>query len=269
VFDESGLLGAVAVVTGSTRGIGRASAKRLAQAGAHVVITGRNHDVGSAFATELRQAGHSANYVPLDVCDDDSVKKMAETVVAECGGIDILINNAAALDRLRSGADGYAGSIDMAAVDELLKVNLRGVFLVLREVLPYLVKSSRGGNVINISSLAAMVGHTGFDVYTAAKGALLSLTRSLATEYGPDGVRANCVVVGIIPHTDDRPTHQADSGLSRDVARRVQLIARLGTPEDVANAVAFLASNDQAGFVTGQTLVVDGGLVAKSPTVGL
>lgn len=133
--------------------------------------------------------------------------------------------------------------------------------------LPHLITSEYGGVVVNVSSISALVGHTGFDAYTAAKGALLSLTRSLAAEYAKHHVRANCVVVGLIPHQDERPTHQAGSGLDTSVMVRSQLIKRLGRPDDVARAVVFLSSNEQSGFITGQTLVVDGGVLAKSPII--
>ena len=257
----------VAVVTGSTRGLGRATAIHLANLGSKLVITGRDKKTGEKVATAIREGGGDATYLFMDVTDENSVRAMINTAAENYGGIDILVNNAAGIDQLRGGKDNQVDKLELSDFDALINVNLRGVFAVLKHALPHLMASPTGGSIVNVSSIAAEIGHAGFDAYTAAKGAVISLTRSLAVEYAACGVRANCVVVGLIPHEDERPTHQQDSGLSREVMRRVQLVQRLGHPDDVARAIAFLSSNEQAGFITGQTLVVDGGVLARSPTV--
>jgi NAD(P)-dependent dehydrogenase (short-subunit alcohol dehydrogenase family) len=264
---DRSITGRVVLITGSTRGIGRAAASRFAAAGARVVITGRDRVVGEQLALTLQQAGADAICVPADITDEHKVVKMIEQVAEHYGAIDVLVNNAAAIDQLRSGLDNRVDRMDLAAFDKMMNVNLRGAVVLVKHAMPHLIKSQAGGVIVNVSSIAALIGHDGFDAYTAAKGALISLSRAWSVEFAANGVRSNCVVVGLIPHEDDRPTHQKDSGLKRDQMLRVQLVNRHGTTADISNAIAFLASNEQAGFITGQSLVVDGGVLARSPTL--
>lgn len=238
--------GKVAVVTGAASGIGRASAVRLAAEGARVVVADLDPAQGEAVARET-----GGLFVPTDVSDEAQVERLFARAVETFGQLDIVLNNAGIAVRNR------ATEQDVAGWDRVMAVNLRGVFLGCKQAIPHL--QERGGSIINMSSAAGITGIRNRAAYATSKGAIVTLTKNLALDYARWGVRVNCICPGFT----DTPLLTA---LKRDAARWQRLVethplGRLGTAEDIANAVLFLAS-DEASFVTGHALVVDGGFSA-------
>lgn len=239
------LTGRNALVTGSTRGIGRAIATRLIQCGARVAIVGRDIDRSEAVAQEL---GANARAFAADVADIASVTKLVADVESVFGGVDILVNNAG-LTRdnlmMRIKDDDWNAVID---------ANLRGAFIATRAVTRGMMKR-RWGRIINITSVVGLTGNKGQVNYAASKAGLIGLTKSVAKELGSRNVLTNAVAPGFI-ETDMTKAMTADARAS--MAAQIPL-ERLGTPDDVAGVVAFLAS-DLGSYITGQVIVVDGGL---------
>jgi 3-oxoacyl-[acyl-carrier protein] reductase len=240
------LTGKNALVTGSTRGIGRAIAQSLTEAGARVAIVGRDQARADAVAAEV---GKGAQGFACDVSDVAQVTALVEAVEKAFGGIDILVNNAG-LTRdnilLRLKDDDW---------DAVLNANLRGAFASTRSAVRGMMKK-RWGRIINIASVVGIIGNKGQSNYAASKAGLIGFTKSVAKEFASRGVLANVVAPGFI-ETDMTAamTPEARTTLSQQIP-----LERLGTAEDIANVVTFLAS-DRAAYITGQVLVVDGGLV--------
>jgi 3-oxoacyl-[acyl-carrier protein] reductase len=240
------LTGRTALVTGSTRGIGRAIAETLAGAGARVAVVGRD----AAKAQEAAAAiGHGAQGFGADVGEPKSVVALVEAVEAAFGQIDILVNNAG-LTR-----DNILFRIKDEDWDTVLDANLRGAFIAIRAASRGMMKR-RWGRIINIASIVGITGNKGQANYAASKAGLIGLTKSVAKELGSRNILVNAVAPGFI-ETDMTAamTPEARAGLSGQIP-----LERLGTPQDIAGMVAFLAS-DHAAYITGQTLVVDGGMV--------
>ena len=239
------LTGQVAFVTGSTRGIGRAVATTLHQAGAGVAVVGRDPARAQAVAAEL---GERAVGVGCDVSDGLQVEAAIGAAEKALGSITILVNNAGIT------RDNLLLRMSEEEWDEVMQANLKGAFHTTKAVLKGMMKR-RQGRIINISSIIGLTGNKGQANYAASKAGLIALTKSVAKEYGSRGILVNAVAPGFI-ETD------MTSGLPEE-AREAMLggviLGRFGTPADVAGAVLFLAS-DLAGYITGQTLVVDGGL---------
>jgi 2-keto-3-deoxy-L-fuconate dehydrogenase len=227
----------VAVVTGGGSGIGRAVALRLAAGGARVVVANRSesHEVG--------------RFVRTDVSDEDSVRALFEAVGPE---VHILVNSAGVL-----ASTSLTPDITVDEWEQAFAVNVRGTFLCCKHALP---RMPRGSAIVNIASVAGMVGVPNRAAYGASKGAVIAFTRALAVDHVRDGVRVNCVCPGTIDSPwIDRVVDELGESRDRLVAR--QPLGRLGTPEEIAEAVAYLAS-DRAAFATGSQLVVDGGITA-------
>jgi 3-oxoacyl-[acyl-carrier protein] reductase len=240
------LTGRTALVTGSTRGIGRAIAETLAGAGARVAVVGRD----AAKAQEAAAAvGNGAKGFAADVGDPKSVVALVEAVEGAFGQIDILVNNAG-LTR-----DNILFRIKDEDWDTVLDANLRGAFIAIRAASRGMMKR-RWGRIINIASIVGLTGNKGQANYAASKAGLIGLTKSVAKELGSRNILVNAVAPGFI-ETDMTAamTPEARAGLSGQIP-----LERLGTPRDIAGMVAFLAS-DHAAYITGQTLVVDGGMV--------
>jgi 3-oxoacyl-[acyl-carrier protein] reductase len=239
------LTGKVAFVTGSTRGIGRAVAGALHQAGAGVAIIGRDRSQAEAVAAEL---GERAMGVACDVRDGAQVESAIGAVEKSLGPVAILVNNAGIT------RDNLLLRMTEAEWDEVMQANLKGAFHATKAVLKGMMKR-RQGRIINVSSIIGLTGNKGQANYAASKAGLIAFTKSVAKEYGSRGILVNAVAPGFI-ETD------MTGGLPEE-ARQAMLggvvLGRFGTPADVAGAVLFLAS-DLAGYITGQTLVVDGGL---------
>lgn len=240
------LSGKAALVTGSTRGIGRAIAETLAKAGARVAVVGRD----KARADEAASAiGQGAQGFACDVSDVAQVTALVEDVEKAFGGIDILVNNAG-LTR-----DNIMLRLKDEDWDAVLNANLRGAFATIRATTRGMMKR-RSGRIINIASVVGLVGNKGQTNYAASKAGLIGLTKSVAKEFASRGILANVVAPGFI---DTEMTAALTPEQREQLSKQIPL-ERLGSPADVASAVAFLAS-DLSSYITGQVLVVDGGMV--------
>ncbi len=243
--------GTVAIVTGAAMGIGFAVAKDLAMRGAAIVIADQsNADIGAA---KLVGEGHRAIGVQTDVTSQEQVEAMAARARDEFGRIDILVNNAGIYSTLQPKP---FERIDVTEFRRIMDVNVTGVFLCCKAVVPTF-EAQKSGRIINISSGVAFKGNPLMAHYVASKGAVVSLTRALATELGPRGILVNSVAPGFTL-SDGVELNPALVAGVKEPSLRNRVLARSMTPADLVGAVAFFASSD-AAFITGQTLVVDGG----------
>ena len=244
----------VAIVTGGAQGIGRAYAHGYAREGAKVVIA--DILVGSKVVQEIEKEGEIAIDVPTDVSSETSVKNLVQTVMDKFGRIDILMNNAAIFVAVYPLRD--FDKITLAEWQKVMEVNVNGTFLCCKEVVPIMCKQ-KYGRIINISSSVFWRGLPGFLHYSATKGAVIAMTRALAHEVGKDGITVNSIAPGYTQ--SEGVIRVQDEGVGQDpwVVAAGQAIARPQVPEDLVGAAVFLSS-DAAAFITGQTLVVDGGL---------
>jgi NAD(P)-dependent dehydrogenase (short-subunit alcohol dehydrogenase family) len=252
----------VAIVTGGAGGIGAATVAALAAAGASVVVA----DVAGApiakvvddlSAQGLRVAGHA-----VDVASEDSVRELVRFTVDTFGGIDVLDNNAALTAAIARDRDVVTMSVDLW--DQVMAVNLRGPMLLCKHAVPVMIERG-GGSVINIASGQGLSGDRTMVAYGSSKGGLIALTRFVAAAYGDYGVRCNAVAPGLIK------TAALDADMPepvQEMIRKNNLVPRLGSPDDVAQIVTFLASS-AASFVTGQVISVDGGFLAHLPTMAV
>ena len=244
----------VAIVTGASRGIGRAIALRLAKPGAdmganrHVVLVSRSEGPLVELAREIEAAGGKASFKACDVSDGAALAKTIEDVAEQHGRLDILVNNAGITK------DNLALRMDDADWDVVLDTNLKSAFIAIRAAARSMMRG-KFGRIVNVGSTSGVVGNAGQANYAAAKAGLIGLSKTIARELGGKGITCNVVAPGYI-------TTDMTENLPQQVKDHIQgLIAvkRLGTPEDIAAAVAYLTS-DQAGFITGQTVIVDGGM---------
>jgi NAD(P)-dependent dehydrogenase (short-subunit alcohol dehydrogenase family) len=249
------LSGHVALVTGAGRGIGRAIAERLARDGAAVAMVARSDDQLQEVRGAIEAEGRQAIACPLDLLDPDAPAQAVTATVAAFGSLSILVNNAGGAHKLRA-LDRLAEE-DFRLVTEL---NYSSVYRMMREAGPHLFTTAaeRGPSVVNIVSIGAQSALEGMSYYTGAKAAVTGLSRTAAREWGPRGVRVNCLAPGWI-ETDLSASLRADPVFTESTLGRTPL-GRFGTPSDVADAAAFLVS-DAAAFVTGTTLLVDGGFL--------
>lgn len=249
--------GRVALVTGAARNIGAEIAVRLAADGAAVAVNHRGRDSAAAAAEvvgRIDAAGGQALAVEADVGDEEAVASMAAAVSDRLGPVDILVNNAAA----SVTADRLWHELDVADWDRVLRTNVTACFLTAKALLPSLAASD--GAIVNISSIRALTGKPGNLHYATSKAAQLGLTRALARELGPHGVRVNTLLVGAIK-TADEALYGSQQEIDGEVLA-LQALQRRGMPADVAGVVSFLCQPG-AAFVTGQSLVVDGGWVLR------
>lgn len=238
----------VALVTGASGGIGKAIALKLAQSGYAVALGCRNTDAAEAVAHTIRQNGGTTLVCPADVTDYASVKAMVESA-RTLGRIELLVPAAGV------AYQDLFQYTDEATYDRIMDTNVKGAYLTAKEVLPEMI-SARSGNIVFISSMWGEVGASCEVVYSASKAALIGLTKALSKEVGPSGIRVNCVSPGVIRTPMTEPLgEEALSSLAEEAP-----LGRIGSPEEVADAVLFL-SGDAASFITGQILGVNGGLV--------
>jgi NAD(P)-dependent dehydrogenase (short-subunit alcohol dehydrogenase family) len=257
-----GLLdGRIAVVTGAARGIGAACALRLAAEGARVAVADLELKGAEGVVSQIIEAGGFATAIELDLGDLESVRGMIDTVVRRFGGIDILHNNAAAT-HLAARKDLPIVEADPAVWDDTMRINLRGTMVAIQAAVPHMIARG-GGSIVITSSGSGLSGDLSHPAYGASKAALNNLTCYVATQYGKQGVRCNAIAPGFIV---TEASGGSAYGEIRETMLRHHLTPRLGEPADVAAAVAFLAS-DESAFITGQTICVDGGLLAHAPFV--
>jgi len=252
------LQGKRAIVTGGGSGIGRATAELFAREGAHVVIADRNEAAGTATVDAIRQQDGCIEFVAADVTVADTVDSLIAQSVELLGGIDVLVSNA-----------GWSLTEDLVDLkpeewEADVRLNLTSHYHVTRAVLPSMMAGG-GGSIVTISSVNALwcIGEFG---YSAAKAGLISLTRNIAVTYGPDGIRANVICPGTIA-TEAGAAYWDQKAGSREKLIKWYPLGRLGRPEDVASMALYLAG-DESSFVTGATMVIDGGLTAGSRLFG-
>jgi NAD(P)-dependent dehydrogenase (short-subunit alcohol dehydrogenase family) len=240
----------IALITGGGAGIGRAIAETFAREGAHVVIADRDGDAASAVADAITKSNGAARAETIDVTRTDEVKALMDRIAQAFGRIDVLVNNAGVGER----ADFR--HLDDAAWDRVWKTNLDGTVRCAREAFA-LLKASGRGSIVNLSSVMATKHTRQMSVYSATKGAVLALSRSLAVEYAPYAIRVNTLCPGYV-ETGLIGRYTANSMIAKGLLSQTPL-RRFGTPQDIANAALFLAS-DEAAYVTGAALHVDGGM---------
>lgn len=244
------------IVTGGANGIGAEIVKKCAENGAHVMIGDLVDEKGAAYAEELKAAGYPVEFCHLDVTDVDSWKACAERTNEAFGKLNGLVN-CAALSQTCTGFHDLKLDRDWYAI---LNVDLTGSFLGIYTVVPYL-KEAGGGSIVNIGSVAGLTAQCGANGYTAAKGGVIALTRAVAIEFANDWIRCNCVCPTTTLTENVKAIFAQYEGME-EFQRADCAYPRLGYPEDHANAVVFMLS-EEAAYVTGQTLCVDGGYTAK------
>jgi 3-oxoacyl-[acyl-carrier protein] reductase len=246
----------VAIVTGGAAGIGREFSLGLAHEGAKVVIADVNANAAKTLAESIRNRGGEAWDSVTDVSKADDCQRMAREAIDRFGRIDILVNNAAVYMRV-SAVKVPLWEMSPEEWNKVLNVNLTGVFLCCRAVLPQMIAQG-SGKVINMASAHALIGTTNFAHYVASKGGILSLTKALAKEAGKYNINVNCLAAGSILSEDNAEDPKVIA--YREIAVASRAIKRIGYPKDLLGTVIFLASSD-SDFITGQTIVVDGGAV--------
>lgn len=243
------LVDQTALVTGGARGIGRECSLLLAEAGARVVVTyNKSKEKAETLDAELAQRGIKADFFQADISKPDEVDRLFEFVHAQRGRLDILVNNAGIQK------DNLLLNVELSEWERVYEVNLRGAFLCTKAATELMFPQHRG-NIVNIASTLAIVGTRGTATYAASKGGLMAFTRTCAVELGKKGIRVNAIAPGVI---DTVMTSRLLKRQGEALLNRIAL-NRFGKPEDVANLVVFLCS-DKADYLTGQTIVLDGGL---------
>lgn len=252
------LKGKVALITGANSGIGRAAALLFTREGAKVIVGARNAEQGEAVAREAREGageGGDATFLRIDVAETGAMQRAVEETVALFGGLHIAFNNA--------GINGPTGTNlteqTEEAFDEVINVNLKAVFMAMKAQIPA-IKASGGGAIVNTSSVGGVIGNYGLSPYIASKHGVIGLTRAAALEYAQEGVRVNAITPGAT-ETPMLSTWMEQPGV-RDMIEESSPMGRLGTPEEVANAALWLAS-DASSFVTGAVIAVDGAYTTK------
>jgi len=242
--------GKVALITGSTKGIGKAIAGRMAEHGARVVISSRKADVCEAVVEEIRSTGGAAMAQPCNIKDKVELQTLVDATLKQWGRIDILVCNAAV-----NPFYGPSAEVTDEVYDRVMNTNVRSNFWLSNMVLPEMAKTG-GGSVIAISSIAGLQGNDKLGVYALSKAAEMQLVRNLALEWGPQNIRANCIAPGLIRTNFSKDIWSNPNALKR--AEQMSPLNRIGEPDDIAGAAVFLASAS-ANFMTGQTLLIDGG----------
>ena len=246
--------GKIALVTGAGSGIGRAATQRFAQGGAAVVCADIDEQGGHDTVSLVIAAGGTATLVPADISSETDVESLIDIAMSEYGRLDIAFNNA--------GVGLFGKTIDQhteADYDRVMGINATGVFLCMKYEIPAMLESG-GGCIVNTSSKAGLVGDPGLSVYSASKHAVVGLTKTAALEYARNGIRINCVAPGIIDTAINTPYWESHPGAYEEFASKPPM-GRMGTAEEVAEAVAWLCTDD-AAFVHGHAMSVDAGMYA-------
>ena len=247
----------VSLITGAGSGIGQAIAVLFAREGSTVAVADLSSDAGRETVQQIRSAGGAAEFVQVDVSSAEQVRRAVDAVIERFGRIDILCNNAGI---------GVAATVVETSEDDwdrVMAVDLKGVFLGCKYVIPHMLRQG-GGVIVNTSSVAGMVGVLNRAAYCAAKAGIIGLTKSIAMDFVAQGIRANCVCPGTVdsPWIQKILSQQPDPVAERQRMVERQPMGRMGKPEEIAAAALYLAS-DEAAFVTGTELVIDGGLTAR------
>jgi NAD(P)-dependent dehydrogenase (short-subunit alcohol dehydrogenase family) len=253
-MDNASLKGKVGVVTGGGQGIGKGIVKRLLEEGMSVVIAEIDEDAGQEAESQMNRLG-PVRFVRTDVRDEDSVKNLMAVVLREFGSLGALVNNAG----ITGGEQGPIERLSLDYWHRMISTHLTGAVLCVKHASPHL-RSARGA-IVNIASTRAFQSEPNTEAYAAAKGGIVSLTHALAMSLGPD-VRVNCIAPGWIDVRDWKKGIRAPQPDLRPVDHAQHPVGRVGKPEDIASLAAFLLSG-QAGFITGQTFIVDGGMTRK------
>ena len=242
----------VAIITGAGGGMGAEEARLFAREGAHVVIADIWDEGGTQVAASIQDAGQRAEFVHTDVTQQADWESLLDATLSEFGRLDILVNNAGL------SSTSQSDPLSVEGWNTIMGVNSTGVFLGTRQAIPTMLEQG-GGSIVNISSIMGFVGSGGHPAYHASKGAVRIFTKAIAVAYGPQGIRANSVHPGFMP---PMRSGGASGDAARERAARITPLRRIGELIDVAHGVLFLAS-DEAAFVTGTELVIDGGFIAQ------
>lgn len=251
----SDLKGKVAIVTGGASGIGRASALLFASKGCQVMLADQDRTGGAAVLEELRKSDSQCGaYIPVDVANAAQVEAVVRETVARFGRLDILLNSAAIYPTFPSLLE-----TSETVWDQVMSINLKGSFLFCKYAIPEMLKAGEGA-IVNLSSIAALRGTTYSIPYGVAKAGVIQLTKAAAVQYGPRGIRTNCIVPGLV----DTPMSRKTTGTPEEFDRYVQQIpaGRAGTPEDIAALALFLVSKDSQ-YINGAAIIIDGGTMAR------
>ncbi|MFN8625222.1 MAG: SDR family NAD(P)-dependent oxidoreductase [Candidatus Binatia bacterium] len=259
------LEGKVALVTGSTRGIGEEIAYRFAEEGAKVVVTGRDVDRGTRVAQKIQGSGGGAIFLPADLGRESDVAGLVAGTVQAFGGLNILVNNAAPNDLIAASSDKCLADHTTEEFDAVVKVMLYGTFWCCKYTIPHLLRAG-GGSIVNVSSIISTRGFSCVPASTAAKGGMNALTRQIATDYGTRGIRANAIIVGVIIH--ELTAGMVATPELKEAVYNLHLTPRPGVCADVADLVVYLGS-DESAFMTACELVLDGGATMKGVPAAL
>jgi 3-oxoacyl-[acyl-carrier protein] reductase len=247
--NKEGEINKVALVTGSSRGIGRAIAIELAKSGIDIVVNdSKNPHEGIEVVNEINEIGQRAIYIQADVSDPNQVEKMVEEIISEFGKIDILVNNAGII------VDKLLKDMTIQEWNKVVAVNLTGVFNCTKSVIKHMQKQ-KSGKIVNISSISGQIGNIGQANYSASKAGVISFTKTVAKEYARDGINVNAVAPGFIR---TKMVENIPEKVIEKILKQIPL-GRVGEPEEVAKLVCFLASDD-ANYITGQVISINGGM---------
>ena len=245
----------VAIITGGSSGIGRATAVALAKEGVKVVIAGRRAKEGEETVQLVKEAGSDGIFVKTDVTNEDDVRSLVEKTVKTYGRLDYAFNNAGIGETMTPFVEQTSN-----VFDQIMDINVKGVWLCMKYEIPQMIRS-KGGAIVNMSSVAGVMGFPQAPIYVASKHAVLGLTKSAALEYAKSGIRINAIAPGLVETEMVDRVAEGNKQIIENLKSRTP-IGRIGDPQEIANAVVWLLS-DKASFVLGHTLLVDGGIVSR------
>ncbi len=250
----------VVLITGSTGGIGQATAKKFAEKGGHVIVSGRRAEKGKKVVSEITDSGGKASFVAIDIMDFKSIQKAMIKIKEDFGEIDVLVANAGR----EQPSTLPINQLEDSEVEMIMDTNLKGTYFTIKYGLPIIRKNT--GSICLISSLWGHLGGAGLTAYTSTKGGIIALTRSLAVEQGAAGIRVNCISPGAI---ETPMLNRFSQGADMSEFYRANMpLGRAGQAEEVAAGIVWISS-DEASYVTGQILAIDGGVTSKMSTAGM
>jgi NAD(P)-dependent dehydrogenase (short-subunit alcohol dehydrogenase family) len=246
------------IITGGAQGIGAAAVKKLSSLGANVVIIDIDEEKGTALKNEISKFEGKSLFIKCDVSDSKQVQNAIKGTIKEFGSIDVIYNNASVY---WADKDGIITDIEENNWNNIIGINLNSIYFFCKYGIPYMIESKKGGVVINTASSAGIIGIPKCDAYTASKGATVQLTKSMAAEYGRYNIRVNCIAPAAImtPMMHESNPSDSDEFDENSFLKLRSPLRRYGTPEEIANIAAFLAS-DEARYINGAVIVADGGI---------